>query len=111
MSRARSQDLPLVSQRPPRRYDKHDWRGTIPDIEGRLQGLAQTDLTAAHALLTSRVKSDEVISAELAAAMCRLSFQIRRPVGVLLTRRGMVQQVIIGTDMVSSLSTLAQYRT
>ena len=42
--------------------------------------------------------------------MCQLSRHIGRPVGVLLTRRGMVQEVIIGTDVTLSPSTLNEYR-
>lgn len=42
--------------------------------------------------------------------MCQLSLEIRRPVAVLLTRRGSVQEVIIGTELTLSPTTLAKFR-
>ncbi len=42
--------------------------------------------------------------------MCQLSQDIRRPIGVLLTRRGLVQEIIVGTDLTLSPTTLAKFR-
>lgn len=42
--------------------------------------------------------------------MCQLSEDIRRPIAVLLTRRGQIQEVIIGTDLTLSPNTLAKFR-
>ena len=53
---------------------------------------------------------DKVLSPELAKAMCQLSQDIRRAIAVLLTRRGQVQEIIIGTDLTLSPSTLAKFR-
>lgn len=43
--------------------------------------------------------------------MCQLTLDIRRPIAVVLTRRGLVQEVIVGTDLVLSSATSAQFRT
>jgi GTP-binding protein HflX len=56
------------------------------------------------------VPQDKVISPELAKAMCQLSLDIRRPLAVLLTRRGQVQEIIVGTDLALSPTTLSKFR-
>lgn len=43
--------------------------------------------------------------------MCQLTGDIRRPIGVLLTRRGQVQEIIVGTDLTLAPTTLAKFRT
>ncbi|MBD0315802.1 MAG: hypothetical protein ICV75_03835 [Nitrospiraceae bacterium] len=57
-----------------------------------------------------RVPPDEVISWDVAQALCRLSLRIRRPISVLLTRRGVTRDVIIGTELSLPDSTLAKGR-
>lgn len=53
---------------------------------------------------------DKVVSLELAKAMCQLSVEIRRPLALFLTRRGQVQEIIIGTDLALSPTTLSKFR-
>ncbi len=48
---------------------------------------------------------------ELAKAMAQLTIELRRPIGVLLTRRGQVQDVIVGTELTLSSATLTLFRT
>jgi len=43
--------------------------------------------------------------------MGQLTIEIRRAIGVLLTRRGLVQDIIVGTDLTLSPATLAKFRT
>lgn len=42
--------------------------------------------------------------------MCQLTIDTRRPIGVLLTRRGLVQEIIVGTDLALAPTTLAKFR-
>jgi len=56
------------------------------------------------------VPHDRILSPELAKAMCQLTLDIRRPIAVLLTRRGLVQEIIVGTDLTLSPTTLAKFR-
>ncbi len=42
--------------------------------------------------------------------MCQLTLDIRRPLAVLVTRRGLVQEIIVGTDLVLSPTTAAKFR-
>ncbi len=67
-------------------------------------------MSALERLYRRRVSTDKVVSPELARTMCQLSLDIRRPIGVLLTRRGLVQEVIVGTELQVSPTTLAKFR-
>jgi GTPase len=67
-------------------------------------------VAAVERLYRRRVPHDKVLSLELARAMCQLSLEIRRPLAVLLTRRGQVQEIIIGTDLTLSPTTLSKFR-
>jgi GTPase len=51
-----------------------------------------------------------VLSPELAQELSQLSAEFRRPIALLLTRRGVVQEIIVGTDMVLSPTTLSKFR-
>ncbi len=42
--------------------------------------------------------------------MSQLTLDIRRPIAVLLTRRGLVQEIIVGTDLALSPTTAAKFR-
>jgi GTP-binding protein HflX len=42
--------------------------------------------------------------------MCQLSQDIRRPIAVLLTRRGLIEEIIVGTDLALSPTTVAKFR-
>lgn len=67
-------------------------------------------MAAIERLYRRRVPQDKVLSLELAKAMCQLSSEIRRPLAVLLTRRGQVQEIVIGTDLTLSPATLSKFR-
>jgi GTP-binding protein HflX len=68
-------------------------------------------VAAVERLYRRRVPSGKVISLELAKAMAQLTLEIRRPLGVLLTRRGQVQEVIVGTELTLSSTTITLFRT
>ena len=67
-------------------------------------------MAAVERLYRRRVPNDKVISLELAKAMAQLTLEIRRPLGVLLTRRGQVQEVIVGTELSLSSTTMTLFR-
>ncbi len=67
-------------------------------------------IAAVERLYRRRVPQDKVLSFELAKAICQLSLEIRRPLAVLLTRRGQVQEIIVGTDLTLSPTTLSKFR-
>ncbi|MCS6302523.1 MAG: GTPase HflX [Nitrospira sp.] len=83
----------------------------MPDIRGQLTGLRTSQIASVERLYRRRVSPDKVITPELAKAMAQLTVELRRPIGVLLTRRGQVQEVIVGTDLSLSSTTLTLFRT
>lgn len=42
--------------------------------------------------------------------MCQLTLDIRRPIAAVLTRKGQVQEIIVGTELILSPATLARFR-
>ncbi|MDF0644150.1 MAG: GTPase HflX [Nitrospira sp.] len=53
---------------------------------------------------------DRVLSLELAKTVCQLTLDIRRPIAVVLTRKGQVQEIIVGTELTLAPATLARFR-
>lgn len=83
----------------------------ISNIRGHITGLRASQVAAIERLFRRRVPIDKILSAELAKSMAQLTLDIRRPVGVLLTRRGQVQEVIVGTELTLSSTTMTLFRT
>ncbi len=82
----------------------------IPDIFGQTTGLRASQIAAIERLYRRRVPQDRVLSPEMAKTLCQVSLDVRRPIAVLLTRRGQIQEVIVGTDLTLSATTLAKFR-
>ncbi|MDN5942209.1 MAG: GTPase HflX [Nitrospira sp.] len=53
---------------------------------------------------------DEVLSAEAAKTLAQFTHEIRRPIGLVITRRGAVQDVLVGACAEPSPTTLATFR-
>jgi GTP-binding protein HflX len=47
---------------------------------------------------------------ELARTTCQLTREIRRPIGLLITRRGVIEQVLVGAGCVPTFESLAKFR-
>lgn len=67
-------------------------------------------LGAIERLYRRRVPPDKVLSPELARTMCLLTLEIRRPIAAVLTRKGQIQEIIVGTELALSPATLARFR-
>src|SRR5512147_2505929 len=85
-------------------------RSPIPAIYGHVTGLRPSQVAAIERLYRRRVPQDKVLTPELAKTMCQLTLDIRRPLAVLVTRRGLVQEIIVGTDLALSPITAAKFR-
>lgn len=85
-------------------------REPISNIRGQIAGLRASQVAAIERLYRRRVPFDKVVSLEFAKAMAQLTLDIRRPLGVLLTRRGQVQEVIVGTELTLSSTTTTLFR-
>ncbi|MCP9462719.1 MAG: GTPase HflX, partial [Nitrospira sp.] len=79
-------------------------------MHGQIAGLRPSQITAIERLYRRRVAADQVLGSELAKAMSQLTLDVRRPIGVVLTRRGIVQEVIVGTDLCLTPTTAAKFR-
>jgi GTP-binding protein HflX len=56
------------------------------------------------------VPADKVLSPEVAKLLAQLSFDCRRPIGLVIARRGTIQDVLVGAAAEPASSTLAKYR-
>jgi GTPase len=65
-------------------------------IDGHLLGIKAAQLKALERTFRRRVPPHQVVSVELAHHLAGLSHEIRRQVGVLLTREGTVRNVMVG---------------
>jgi len=82
----------------------------MPDLRGQVTGLRPAQIAALERLARRRVPANKVLSWELGKAMGQLTLEIRRPIGVVLTRRGQVQEILVGTDLSLSATTMAKFR-
>lgn len=82
----------------------------IPTVLGHVAGLKSSQMTRLEHLYRRRVPSDKVISSELARHCTELAREIGRSIGLLITRRGTVEQVLVGDGCVPSLRDLTKFR-
>lgn len=68
----------------------------MSEVTGNVTGLKPSQLHALERIYRRRVSPDEVVSAELGAYMAGLSRELERQVGVLVSRRGEIDQVFVG---------------
>ena len=70
--------------------------GTSIQVFGETHGLKASQTRQLERLFRRRVPADRLITQELARHLTEISHEIRRQVGVLLDRRGLVQHVMVG---------------
>ena len=61
-------------------------------------------------LYRRRMPVDETLSAEAAKTLAQFTHEIRRPIGLVITRRGAVQDVLVGAGTEPSPTTLTTFR-
>ena len=61
-------------------------------------------------LYRRRMPVDDVISSEAAKTLAQFTLEIRRPIGLVITRRGAVQDVLVGAGTEPSSTTLTSFR-
>ena len=77
---------------------------------GNLTGLKPNQLRRLEHVYRRRVSEDAIISWELARFCTGLSHEIGRQIGVLINRRGAIEDVIVGNDREVVLPDLSGYR-
>jgi GTP-binding protein HflX len=65
-------------------------------VSGNTGGLKKNQLKQLERLAGKRGSRDDVIGPEMARALCHLSFELNRQIGLLLQRSGKVEAVIVG---------------
>ena len=70
--------------------------GISIEVFGDTHGLKASQTRRLERLFRRRVPADRLITQELARHLTEISYEIRRQVGVLLDRRGLVQHVMVG---------------
>ncbi|MFQ5508441.1 MAG: GTPase HflX [Leptospirillia bacterium] len=82
----------------------------MKSLSGNTGGLKSSQVGALTRLYRRRVPPEQVITPELARAMCAISREIGRQVGVLVDRRGEVQYVLVGDDREIQIPDLSNWR-
>jgi len=82
----------------------------IATIHGHVSGLKASHLAALERLYRRRIPASVVLTAELARTTTQLSREIRRPIGLLITRRGAIEQVLVGAGCAPTFESLAKFR-
>ncbi|HWI40194.1 MAG TPA: GTPase HflX, partial [Verrucomicrobiae bacterium] len=72
--------------------------GKIREAYGNLTGLKPSQIHALERLYRRRVPPDAVISDELAGRLAELSVETGRQIGVLISRSGAVEYVVVGDE-------------
>ncbi|MDP1768188.1 MAG: GTPase HflX [Nitrospirota bacterium] len=82
----------------------------IPEIYGQVLGLRAGQLAMLERLYRRRMPVDDVLSSEAAKILAQFTHEIRRPIGLVITRRGAVQDVLVGAGTEPSPTTLTTFR-
>ncbi|MBC8019073.1 MAG: GTPase HflX [Verrucomicrobia bacterium] len=81
----------------------------IKEPYGNLAGLKSSHIQALERLYRRRIPPAEFCSQELAARLVELSADIRRQIGILINRAGMVEYVVVGDEKGLIIPDLSDY--
>src|SRR5215216_1733044 len=82
----------------------------MPAVQGNLHGLKASHLAQLERLYRRRVPIEKIITPELARVCTELSRELRLQIGLLISRSGAVEQVIVGTGRELFLGDLPRSR-
>ena len=66
------------------------------EVTGNRAGLKPSEISALERIYRRRVVPNEIVSAELAGFLCEVSRGLARQIGILISRQGTVEHVIVG---------------
>lgn len=78
-------------------------------VEGNLSGLRPAQIKALERIYQRRLPADQVVTATLARYLTEWSAQLRRQIGILVDRQGVVRHIIVGDDRQILLPDLSHY--
>ena len=84
--------------------------GPIDKIYGKTGGLKAGQLKHLQNISHRRVSSRDIITRELTRQICAISFEIKRQVALLITRKGEVAYVIVGDNKHIDIPDLGRFR-
>jgi len=87
----------------------YPWRTTIKQPQGNLTGLKPNQMKSLERLYRRRISPAEVVSRELARELAEISLEIRRQIGILVSRIGEVAYVVVGDESGLLIPALADY--
>jgi GTPase len=79
-------------------------------ITGNISGLTVSELRKLDKVFHRKVSRDEIISLDLARELILVAENLRRRVGVLISREGRIEEVFLGTKNIIYLPDLGRYR-
>ena len=82
----------------------------MQQVTGNAKGLSPSELRAVSKLYNRRVGKDELVSYEVARELAEVANQLRRRVGLLISREGRIEEVFLGTKDILYLPELGRYR-
>jgi GTPase len=82
----------------------------VKAVFGATTGLKPSQLKALERLYRRRIPPGQVVTPEVARALCQLSRELGRQVGMLVDRRGEVRFVLLGDDREIHIPDLSAYR-
>jgi GTP-binding protein HflX len=80
------------------------------DISGNIKSLTPRELRSVKKLYERRIDKSELVGLDLAREIYRLATELRRRVGVLISREGRIEEVFLGTKDILYLPDLGRHR-
>ncbi len=79
-------------------------------VQGNIKGLAHSELRRIEKLFERRVDKEEIIPFDFAREIYKTAADLRRRIGVIISREGRVEEVCVGTKDILYLPDLGRYR-
>lgn len=80
------------------------------EVLGETKGLGQAEKKALAKLYRRRIPPDELINLDLAREICELAGSLNRMIGLLVSRDGNIEVVVVGKKQILYLPDLGRYR-
>ncbi len=83
---------------------------TIKRVFGHLAGLKSSQIKRLERTYRRRIPPQKVINSEIARYLSKISYEIKRQVGILVNRKGIIEYVIVGDHQGIVIPPLQRYR-
>jgi GTP-binding protein HflX len=83
---------------------------TIKRVFGHVTGLKSSQIKRLERIYRRRIPPQKIINPEIARYLCEISHEIKRQVGILVNRKGIIEYVIVGDHQGIVIPPLPRYR-